>query len=327
MKKLLILLFFPVLVFGQGKAEFTVQLRDGNVVTGTSPKFNKVSLSTDYGKLEIPIKNVSSITFGIPTEESKRDQIKNWAAQLSNSNEELRKKAYESIMAIGPGAISILEDVFYSPDYQPAEFSDYSLSNLINDIKSTYNLQNTYQEDDVVRIDYMYEMGGKFDFKSLELKTEYGTLNIPRIKIEKIDVNYFDPSDANAKTFKLMANTHISGNANNGWLNTGIKVKTGQKINIKATGEITLASLSNGKYNPDGKVGAATYDDYDYGDGGNYPKYGNVVYRIGETGTVTKAGSNYNGTATQSGVLYLSIYETVYNQNNSGFYIVNVSVK
>ena len=37
-------------------------------------------------------------------------------------------------------------------------------------------------------------MGGKYDFSTVSLKTEYGDLTIPREKIEKIDILYIDAS-------------------------------------------------------------------------------------------------------------------------------------
>ena len=110
-------------------------------------------------------------------------------------------------------------------------------------------------------------------------------------------------------------------------------VKTGQKITITANGEIVLASLSNNKYYPSGKtvtsstsVEGAT-EETAATSTSTYPIYGNVVYKIGETGTALKAGDKFNGKATLNGILYLSIYETVYNAANSGSYSVKVKVK
>jgi len=49
-----------------------------------------------------------------------------------------------------------------------------------------------------------------------------------------------------------------------------------------------------------------------------------VVYKVGENGTMMKAGANYNGTVSKTGLLYISIYETVFNESNTGFYTVKV---
>ncbi|MGZ6523377.1 MAG: hypothetical protein ACXVDT_16200, partial [Bacteroidia bacterium] len=107
----------------------------------------------------------------------------------------------------------------------------------------------------------------------------------------------------------------------------------GQKISITASGEITFASLSGSKYKPDGTIAgsaAATTSSYegDYGSGSAYPTYGNVVYKIGDTSTqILKAGAKFSGSAQSSGMLYISIYETVYNASNSGSYTVKISLK
>ena len=103
------------------------------------------------------------------------------------------------------------------------------------------------------------------------------------------------------------------------------------KINLNATGTVTFASLSGNKYKPDGTlIGSATgagQEDF-YGAGAYaYPTYGNVVYKIGESGEVKRAGGKYNGSAVSSGMLYISIYETVYNASNTGSYNVVISVK
>ncbi|MGZ4043214.1 MAG: hypothetical protein ACXVO9_08430, partial [Bacteroidia bacterium] len=121
-----------------------------------------------------------------------------------------------------------------------------------------------------------------------------------------------------------------------GWLKTGVTLKAGQRFTITANGEVTLASLSNSKYKPDGSSkaeGAADYtkpynsgEEGEYSSGG-YPTYGQVVYKIGESSTETlKAGAKFSGTAKTSGVLMIAIYETVYNANNKGTYNVKVSL-
>jgi hypothetical protein len=55
--------------------------------------------------------------------------------------------------------------------------------------------------------------------------------------------------------------------------------------------------------------------------------YGQVVYKIGETSTETiQAGDKLNTTAKSSGMLMISIYETVYNQNNKVAYTVKITI-
>ncbi|MBL1233787.1 MAG: hypothetical protein COA31_013790 [Flavobacteriales bacterium] len=328
MKKTLFILILLISnnLFAQSKTEFTLTLKDGNIVTGTT-KVSNVLLITDYGKLDIPIKNVSSISLGIHPDNSLKNTIVNLAKQLQSAIEDNRKKAYDQLVNLKISAIPVIEEVLYSETQETPIHYDYSLTTALSELKAIHSVGNSYSTKDIITIDYEYSMGGKYDFSTVSLKTEYGDLTIPREKIEKIDILYIDAS-ADSKTFKLMASTHISSNQNGGWLKTGIVVKPGQNISMTASGEVVLASLSNNAYKSDGSVKNSSSDDFNTNSStSTSPAYGNVVFKIGDSGTVTKAGAKYNGKASAAGMLYISIYETVYNASNTGFYVTNVTVK
>jgi len=314
----------------KGKAELNLTLRDGDIITGTS-KITSVELKTDYGKLVIPIKNVSSIEVGIPPDDANKDKICQLITNLSNGMEDVRSEAYNDLTGMGAGAIPIISEFIYSEKYQPSEYTDYTPEGVISELKALHNVDEASSEEDIITIDYMYNMGGAYAFTKIDLKTEYGELSIPKSKIKKIEVMYHVAGSGSERTFKLMASKHISANQSGGWLNTGIMVKSGQQINISAFGEITFASLSGSKYKPNGQTSGGNVDDYNYGTENNtataYPTYGNVVYKIGESGQSMRAGDKFSGKAKASGMLLLSIYETVFNAANSGFYTVKLSVK
>lgn len=316
----------------QTDVELKLTLRDGNVVSGTS-KIASVSLATDFGKLEIPIKNVTSLDLGISPDKSINEKVGNLIKQLANSNEQMRKTAYDELAKMEIKAIPAISEFLYSSKYEPSTFTDYTADAVLSELQAKYGVDESVSSKDVIAIDYQYSMGGTYDFMKIDLKTEYGTLSIPKDKIKHIDVMYTGDGVADEMTFKLIGSKHISSNTNGGWLKTGIMVKTGQKLMIIASGEITFASLSGSKYKPDGTIsGAATavepaYEG-DYNAGNTYPTYGNVVYKIGENSTeVLKAGAKFNGTAKNTGMLYISIYETVYSASNSGSYTVKIKVK
>jgi hypothetical protein len=327
MKKMFILL--ALLIAGlslhaqKGKVELKLILRDGNIVTGTSTSITTVDLITDYGKLEIPVKNVSSLKFGIIPDESSKSAVIKLIKQLDDSDEEKRKTAYDALTAMSVNCIPLISDYISTDDYKPAEYTDYTPEAAVSDMKSTYGVEDDYSDKDVVNIDYQYSMGGTFALKSIALKTDYGELTVPKEKIREVEVTYFDES-AGDKSFKVLASKNISGNNNGGWLNTGIKVRNNQKISITASGEITLESLSGNKYTPDGTTGTDT-ETSDYQS--TYPNYGNLVYRVGEYGEMIKAGSKYNGKAKGDGTIFLSIYESVFNAATTGYFTVKINVK
>lgn len=314
---------------GKNKTEFNLTLRDGSIVTGTST-ITKVDLSTAFGKLEIPIKNVTSIEVGINSDPQIKDKIFKLIQQLSNTNEQMRSSAHAELSDMGIEAIPVLNEFIYSEKYDAASYAENSPENILNGLTSKYGVGSDISEKDIVSIDFQFSMGGNFPFDKIDLKTEYGNLSIPKNKIKSIEIIYTEEGTATERAFKLMASKHISGNTNGGWLNTGLSIKSGQKMNITATGEVTLASLSGQKYKPGGTVANTgmndVYDDASYGNY-NYPTYGNLVYKIGESGTMMKAGDKFNGTANATGVLFLSIYETVFNAANTGAFNVKVSLK
>lgn len=316
------------------ETEIRVNLRDGSTFTGKTVMGN-VSFVTAYGKLEIPLQSVTALELGIQADKASEPKIINLIKQMGNSDETMRKSAYDELVKMSIGAIQVISDFIYSEKYVPAEYTDYTPEAALNELKSLHGADESVSDKDVITIDGMYTMGGTYDFKKIELKTEYGTLTLPKEKIRHIDVLYTPSGDGSEKNFVLLGSKHISSNTNGGWLKTGIMVKQGQKINISATGEVTFASLSNNKYKPDGKIaGSTTSTEYDYGEGdygygtsSAYPVYGNVVFKIGEGGTAQKAGAKFNGSANASGMLYIAIYETVYNASNTGSYNVRVGVK
>ncbi|PKP22787.1 MAG: hypothetical protein CVU05_02395 [Bacteroidetes bacterium HGW-Bacteroidetes-21] len=308
-------------VFAQkGDAEVRINMRDGSIYNGTVKVMN-IELTSDYGKLSIPFADISQIELGIIPEKKNKTKIDFQLKQLLNEEETTRQNAYEELMKMEIGEIYLVEDFISSESYTMVE-GIYTADELLSEIMLKYGVKELVPYD-MISFGTSFSMGGISSFQNVTLKTEFGMLTIPRNKIETFEVVYVPGENQNnQKNIILQASKHISGNVNGGWLNTGIIVKKGQKIQITARGSITLASLSNAKYTPDGPEGTAkaayTYE-------GAYPQYGMVVYKVGEQGSMISAGSKYSGSVKDSGVLYISIYETVYNAANTGTY--NVTIK
>ena len=333
MKKKFILCFSALICVvaacAQSDPELKITLRDGNTMSGTA-KMGTISLMTDYGKLDIPVKNVSAIDIGIPTDKDNKEKIIGLIKQLNGTEEKMRKNAYDELLKLDVKAIPVISDFLNSGKYEPGANADYSPESVLSELMNKYGVDDNYSTKDVVSVDFAYTMGGVYEFKKIELKTEYGMLSIPKEKIKHIDIVYVGGGDGAELVFNVFASKYISGNTVGGWLKTGIQVKPGQRVNMFATGQVTLASLSNGKYGPDGAVkDAGTADNYEgeYDGGSTYPTYGQLVYKVGESGTAMKAGAKFSQSMTLSGMLYLSIYETVFNAANTGSYTVKISLK
>ncbi len=329
-------IFLSAILFSQKPVDVKLNLRDGSAISGSSV-LSDINLKTKYGQLIIPIKNINTIEIGLVNDKAIADKATVYLKVLnSNSTEELKKNVYSDLVKLGikaiPSIIAFQEDSKNMTE--EVLISEYSIDQALNELKDTYNVSDVTKTEDVVCFEDDLKMSGAYDFTKLDVKTEYGNLSIPKEKIKSIEVLYSIQAEGNEIVLKLMANKHISGNQNGGWLKTGIILKAGQKFSISASGEVTLASLSNQKYKPDGSYVSTTGATYpassteDYGTGNAYPVYGNVVYKIGENSyDVLRAGAKFSGNAKSGGMLMISIYETVYNAANSGAYTVKISLK
>lgn len=309
------------------QVELKLNLRDGNIISGKGILGN-INLNTEFGKLDIPLKRISNIELGINADPATVSKVEKLLKQLENSNEELRRSAYSELIGLEISAISAIENFISSDKYQPSVYPDHSAENVLSELKASHGV-SSFSEQDVIFLDNGNSISGNFDLKKIDLKTEYGSISVPKAKITTIEVVFAGEENETSKSFKLLGSKHISSNPNGGWIKTGFMVKPGQKIEINATGQIAFASLSGAAYKPDGSTStSAAYpaDDAYYG-AGTYPTYGNVVYRIGESGPVQRAGAKITATANSSGPLFISVYETVFNPANSGSYNVQVSVK
>lgn len=335
MKKFISLSLFALVCFAltasaqKEQTDYRLTLRDGNIITGTS-QIDNISLQTQWGKLDVPLKDISELILGVSPETSQKDKIKALVIDLNNATLDIRKKAYENLTSLSIGCIPVLEEYISSPEFSASINDDYNANMALSELKSIYSYTDDTQTEDVIVTGNGYRMGGTLNLKNVSLKTAYGNLEIPRSKIKSVEI-FFKSNDGSESTYILNANKHITGNTLGGYLKTSIFVKSGQRISITASGEVTLASLSGYKYKPGGQSSTGGVSN-DYGDEEytattttTYPTYGNLVFKIGETGVMTRAGASYKGIATSSGYIYLSIYETVYNTANTGSYTVKVN--
>jgi hypothetical protein len=304
------------------KANLCVKLRNGNVMSGLS-SLNLISMNTNYGTLQIPIKDLVLIEFGIIATDKTKQKIAAYVDLLQSGNEADCQQTFKSLCNVEMGAIPVLESYL---DKDNCAYQEYNVEAAYNYLKTSYGIESFINED-VITLNGDFRFPGILDILNIEIETEFGALNIPRDKALSIEIVPDENSENANRNFKLEANQYISANLNGGWLKTNIKLSKGQKFTIESKGEIIMASLSNQTHKPSGAYlppGGAwtTGNDHDVN---ALPIFGNVVFRIGETGVMQKAGTKIATTANASGILYLSIYETVFNVANSGAYTVRVS--
>jgi hypothetical protein len=230
------------------------------------------------------------------------------------------------LIGYGTPILSTVITFTQNPFYKISDNEKYTIEQLTDELYAKANITSGQSVNDAVTFDGSNYLEGSVAFGDITIQAEYGNLTFRRDKIESLDISPIDEAVTNADgSFKLKGNYHISGNDNSkGWLNTGVKVKPGDKFVITSVGKVVLKSLSGGTFGPDGYVSGTKDAAYS---NDSETKYGAVVYRIGEYGQMVQAGSKYEGTAAEEGTIYVTIYESVYDKGNTGSYNVKVVKK
>jgi len=318
----LLLVFLQAFVAAFAQTErpvFTLKMRNGDVITGVVD-ISSITFKTSYGDLAFPIKDVANITLGINTFGVDKGQVMADLDIIQNATLNEAAAVFDKLIKMEVGVIPYIKEYMESPAYKKKETSDFSVELAYEVMLSRYNLTKAFKTKDILQTTGSTSIEGSYEFESLTLETDYGRISVNRSKISSISVLFKDINNAGTGNFKLFANQHIAGNANGGWANTGILVRRDQVIKIIASGQVNIASLSNNAYTPDGGVNGTP------GPKSMEPSYGCLVFKIGENGPMMKAGDNYLGKSNATGIIYISIFESVFNAANTGTYAVKVSV-
>lgn len=305
--------------------QVTVNLKNGDIISGKST-FGNILLKSKYGDLSIPSEEISNITFGVFSDWSKAAQVNQDLKKLQMSSDNEAKVIYNKLLEMGAPILSIVNNYTLSDIYEIGDANTYSIDNLLIELYEKAGLSIGDALEDVVEFGVnANKMEGSLVLAEIKITNNYGAFVFKKDDISSIKLSVIDEKVYGNNTFKLKANVNISGNdANNAWLDTGIKVSEGQEIKITANGKIKLYSLSGGIYSPSGYASGPT--DASYDESAEIP-YGSVVYKIGTADSIHKVVSNEIFTAPNKGTLYLCIYETVFNDTNVGSYIVKVDTK
>jgi hypothetical protein len=298
---------------------FTLKLRNGDIITGIVD-ISSINFKTSYGDLAFPIKDVSNIIIGVSTFGVDRADVMQTLDMIQNSSLTDASVAFDKLIKMEIGVIPYIQEYMESPAYHKKEGSDISVELAYDVMLSRHNLTKAFKTKDVLQTNGATSIEGHYEFESLSLETDYGRISVNRSKINSISVIFKEVDNPGTGNFKLNANQNIAGNPNGGWLNTGIMVRKDQSVKIIASGQVNIASLSNNTYTPDGGVNGTS------GPKSSDPTYGNLVFKVGENGPMQKAGDNYLGKSSATGIIYLSIFESVYNAANTGTYTVKVAV-
>ncbi len=277
-----------------------LHLQDGSVMSGDL-SVAEVTVATPFGKLVIPIDRLRSFTPGLDSNPKAAETIEALVNKLSSDDFKTREQAHKDLAAMG-GRVQTelaqhlgtdnaelkrhLSEILKEIEEGAEEASDDENGNAVS--------QPWIRLDTVVTTDFT--VTGKVEPQEFTITSKYGPLKIALGDIAKAE------RESGARE-ALRKSLTVSGNslAQRGFKGTGIRVQAGDKISLKADGNIVLTPWgNNAQSSPDGMPNYGWYVP-------NQIPCGALVGRIGDKGQVMKLGRSITFVAKTTGVLQLAI--------------------
>ena len=150
--------------------------------------------------------------------------------------------------------------------------------------------EEVIDDDEIVAM--KFTIRGTLLVEKFKIATRYGVLELPKKDIKTVLVS--TPSGV-TKTVVVSGSTHVGTEA---MKDAGIDVKKGDKIVISASGTAHIRNWG---------INVSPEGDPSYGTHYSGIPAGALMGRVGKSGKLFKAGTNYTGIADCDGRLYLGI--------------------
>ncbi len=293
-----------------------------------------IDINTRYGKLTVPVTEIRSIEFGLRIPEETAKHIETAVRNLASTDFAKREA--------GGGQLLELREVAFPAVQQAARSADAEVSRRAREIlkmlAETVPAEKLHlpRHDTIVAMEFT--IVGQIETPVLRARTPYfgeTSLKLPELRSMRWQ--------AAERETRLTVDAGRHGGAQENWLDTGIKLRVGASLQVVASGQVDLRPQDPGVLvvGPDGRQQPLRAGRGGGGFGGGGPGAaggralrgampgvatpGALVGRIGEFGKLFVIGSQYEGTATEEGKLYLRILPAPATGESSGIYDVRVT--
>jgi hypothetical protein len=279
----------------------------------------EIRIETLFGELNVPVRNIRSVTPGLVSHPTLAKEVSGWIADLGSSNYNDREKAQQSLVKMGATVRGQLEKHQSDNDIERrnrikailAEF-DQAAEEMDDSSERSASLR----EGDMIETTE-FTIVGKIVPQSFVVTSAYGDLTVKLADIRRGQRDQ-GKSDDVRRNFSVDS-SHL---AMRSALNTNIRIERGDMVTVTADGTLTMTPWGNNAVTtPDGAQNFGWFIP------GQIPS-GALVGKIGNDSFV-KLGSKSTFTADRSGVLQLAIgMQADYSENQfPGKYNVKVRVQ
>ena len=302
-----------------------------------------IEVATRYGKLTVPVEEIRSIELGLRIPEETAKRIEAAVAGLGGQDFAKREAASAELLELREQAYPALQQAARSGDAEVARRA----REIIKSLAETVPAEKLHlpRHDTVAALDFT--IVGRIETPALKARTPY--FGETSLKLAELRVLRWT---ANEHETRLAIDAGRYGGQQETWMDTGLKLRAGAGLQILAGGSVDLrpADAGNLVVGPDGLAarlgrGAAGAGGFGGGGagggragrggrglaaGGMLPSAttqtpGALLGRIGEYGKVFVVGSQYEGSVSEDGKLYLRIVPNPSSNESSGSYEVRVT--
>jgi hypothetical protein len=310
--------------------EVEILFANGSLVRMTMIQ-EKIDILTPYGKLNVPLKDIRRIEFGLHVPEGMDKKVDAAIKQLASADFKEREAAVRELVTLGVYAYPALLQAAKSAELEVAKRATDAVARIRAKVPAKE--LRLGEEDRVVT--RTFTIVGHIVTPALKARTEYfgeAQLSLAQLRTLRVLVESKDADVAVDAAKYAVANE---------WLETNVTVDGNSVLTIAATGQVDLLPRQPGMVvcgpqgygagapgafgGPGGFAGPGKK----VGKGGMAARaYSGVLLgRIGENGDIFVIGERYEGAPERDGKLYLHINPSQYDAASTGAYQVRISTR
>ncbi len=294
---------------------------EDTIVTGQL-SIDTLIIDTEFGRLEIPVESIISMTPGLDSHPQERARIARFIQQLGAGVAKQRDEAQRALLDMGLAIREQLEA--HSEDDDTERRS--RIAKILAELEELAD-EEAFDEGATAKLiaqdtieTTLFTVVGSISPKSFEVKTRFGILTVALKDIRRVE-RETDVKPEIRRSLSVAGTNLIQFTLKN----SGIRLNRGDQVSVTADGKITMSPWgSNVVSTPEGGANFQWYEQ-------NKIPGGALVARIGATGKVFKVGTKLNFVADRAGVLYFAVAMAHQFANQSyqfpGQYNVKVRVK
>lgn len=271
-------------------------LMDGSVLTGTLA-VDSLPVDTEFGRLVVPIESIQSFSPGLNAHPQLAQRIDTLIEQLGSPNAAHRDRAQADLISFGPDLIPELQKHTDDADDE----RKLRVATVLEELFGMMDDPMSFDEasgPSLARMDHIvtdgFTIAGSIAVQTFVIESKFGQLTVGLGDIESAGIVTNTVPEVR-RTVEVTGTdmTRVSEK------NTGIRLNRGDRVIIRAEGNITMTPWGNGAIaTPDGCAQCGNY-------AGNI-LMGALVGRVGDNGSDMLIGSSNTFTAERAGTLYLS---------------------